>query len=43
MRNAHMLRRTPFSVDYDYPKEISAARKALWSEIESIKSQKPNA
>ena len=43
MRNAHMLRRTPFSVDYDYPKEISTARKALWSEIKSIKSQKPNA
>ena len=43
MRNAHMLRRTPFSVDYDYPKEISTARKAIWSEIKTIKSQKPNA
>ena len=43
MRNAHLLRRTPFSVDYDFPKEISTARKVLWNEIKSIKSRQPNA
>ena len=43
MRNAYMLRRTSFSVDYDFPKEISTARKLLWNEVKSIKSRKPTA
>ena len=43
MSNAHLLRGTPFSVDHDLPKEISAARKLLWDEIKSIKRSKPSA
>ena len=43
MSNAHLLRGTPFSVDQDLPKEISAARKLLWAEIKSIKRSKPSA
>ena len=43
MANAHLLRGTPFSVDYDHPKEIGAARKLLWDEIKSIKRLKPSA
>lgn len=37
MKNAYMFKSTPFSVDYDFPKEISEARKSLWSEVKAIK------
>lgn len=43
MSNAHLLRGKPFSVDYDFPKEITTARKTLWNEIKSIKQSKPRA
>ena len=43
MSKAFLLRGTPFSVDYDLPKEISQARKALWNELKSIKSRRPGA
>ena len=43
MRKAFLLKGTPFSVDYDLPKEINEARKALWSELKCIKSQHPGA
>lgn len=41
MSRAYMLKDTPFSVDYDLPKEISVARKALWSELKTIKTNNP--
>lgn len=43
MKNAYMFKSTPFSVDYDFPKEISEARKSLWSEVKAIKSKNPRA
>lgn len=41
MSRAYMLKDTPFSVDYDLPKEISVARKALWSELKALKTNNP--
>ena len=41
MSRAFMLKDTPFSVDYDLPKEISVARKALWSELKALKTNNP--
>ena len=43
MSKAFLLKRTPFSVDFDLPKEINEARKALWSELKYIKSRNPRA
>ena len=43
MSRAFLLRGTPFSVDYDLPKEISQPRKDLWNELKSIKSRRPGA
>ena len=43
MSKAFLLRGTPFSVDYDLPKEINQARKSLWTELKSIKSRRPGA
>ena len=36
-----MLKNTPFSIAYDLPKEINEARKRLWSDLRSIKANKP--
>lgn len=38
-----MLKKTPFSISYDLPKEINEARKKLWGEVKSIKANQPNA
>ena len=35
MSRAYMLKRTPFSVGYDLPKEINEARKKLWQEVKN--------
>lgn len=43
MSNAYILKKTPFSVDYDLPREINSARKLLWSESKAIKSARPGA
>ena len=43
MSKAFLLKGTPFSVDYDLPKEINEARKALWSELKCFKSRHPGA
>ena len=43
MSKAFLLKGTPFSVDFDLPKEINEARKALWSELKQIKSRNPRA
>ena len=40
-RKFTITRDTPFSVDYDLPKEISVARKALWSELKALKTNNP--
>ena len=41
MTRAYMLKNTPFSIDYDFPREITEARKRLWAELKTIKSQNP--
>ena len=41
MNKAFMLKNTPFSISYDLPKEINEARKRLWSELRTIKANKP--
>ena len=41
MNKAFMLKNTPFSIAYDLPKEINEARKRLWSELRTIKANKP--
>lgn len=41
MNRAYMLKNSPFSIDLDMPREITAARKRLWSELKTIKSQNP--
>ena len=41
MNKAFMLKNTPFSITYDLPKEINEARKRLWSDLRSIKANKP--
>ena len=41
MNKAFMLKNTPFSIAYDLPKEIHEARKRLWSELRTIKANKP--
>lgn len=41
MGRAYMLKNTPFSIDFDLPKEISEARKRLWSELKVLKSRNP--
>lgn len=43
MERAHMLKNTRFSIGYDLPKEINAARKKLWDELKAIKSRQPGA
>ena len=43
MSSAYRLKNTPFSIDYDLPKEISVARKILWNEAKAIKSKDPRA
>ena len=43
MSKSFLLKGTPFSVDYDLPKEINQARKSLWTELKSIKSRRPRA
>ena len=43
MSKVFLLKGTSFSVDYDLPKDINEARKALWSELKHIESPNPKA
>ena len=43
MSHAHLLAGKPFSLGRDFPKEIMAARKVLWSNVKEIKSKTPDA
>ena len=38
----YKLRNTPFSIDYDMPKEIQNARKRLWPKYKQCKSDRPS-
>jgi len=41
MSVTNRLRNTPFSIDYDLPKEIQAARKNLWTPYHQAKRDRP--
>jgi len=43
MSNARMLRGKPFSIDYDYPREIHEARSRLWPMYKQGKRDSPDA
>lgn len=43
MHNAKKLKNTPYSVDYDLPKEIQTARKMLWPVYKQCRSENPRA
>lgn len=41
MGNVRMLKGTPFSVDFDFPREIQEARGRLWPRFKELKGQFP--
>ena len=41
IRNAKLLRGTHYSINRDYPKEISDARRELWPELKAIRERNP--
>ena len=42
LSNAHKLKGTKYSINRDYPQEIVNARKTLWKEYKSLKSENPD-
>ena len=43
MSNVGKLKGTNYSVDYDFPKEISDARKRIWPKLKDVRKQNPHA